>query len=97
MARQKKEDVFPLIKGVLEGQISKEDFCELTNLKLSSYQYWLRRYQNEVMSSGSFVRVKTNKVRDLPSSVEISINPDITIRFSQLVPPDYLLKLIEQK
>jgi hypothetical protein len=97
MARLRKEEVFPLIKGVVSGELSRSDFDELTNLKPGGYEYWLRKYKKEQGSNGSFVAVRRKKKVDKEGQVEVILGRDVQIKFSRLVSAQYLRELIEGK
>ncbi len=45
MAKLKKETVFPLVRGVLDGDLTRAEFDELTNLRPEGCVYWRRKYK----------------------------------------------------
>ena len=97
MARLNKEEVFPLIKGVLNGELNRSDFNELTNLKPGGYEYWLRKYKNAEGNNSSFVPVRQKRKKDSDGQVEVILGRGVQIKFSQLVSAQYLRELIDGK
>jgi len=93
MPRLKKEEVFPLIKGVLDGELCKSDFNELTNLKAGGYEYWLRKYRSSKQSNDSFVAVKTDRSPSMEGQLEVIFTHGLRIKFSKIVPASYLREL----
>ncbi len=81
MARLKKETVFPLVKGVLEGDLTRAEFDELTNLRPGGYEYWWRKYKEASGANGSFVPVRRKKESNLSGSVEVILGRGVQIKF----------------
>ena len=94
MARLKKETVFPLVKGVLEGDLTRAEFDELTNLRPGGYEYWLRKYKKESGGNESFVPVRRKKEAVQSGGVEVLMGKGIQIKFSKMVSAQYLRELI---
>jgi len=83
MARLKKETVFPLVKGVLDGELTRAEFDELTNLRPGGYEYWLRKYRKEAVGIGSFIPVRGKKETNLSGGIEVILGRGIQIKFSK--------------
>ena len=94
MARLQKETVFPLVKGVLDGELTRAEFDELTNLRPGGYEYWRRKYKKESGVNRSFVPVRRKKVANLSGSIEVILGRGVQIKFSKMVPAQYLRELI---
>ena len=94
MARLKKEAVFPLVKGVLDGELTRSEFDELTNLRPGGYEYWRRKYKEESGVNGSFVPVRRKRESNLSGSIEVILSGGVQIKFSKVVPAKYLRELI---
>jgi hypothetical protein len=97
MARLKKETVFPLIKGVLDGELTRAEFDELTGLRPGGYEYWLRKFRSVDSGTGSFVAVKSGKSGDLDGEIEVTFVGGDRIKFSSMVSAQYLRELVRSK
>ncbi len=40
----KAAEMFPIVEAVLSGELTRGEFCEMTGLKMSSFEYWKRKY-----------------------------------------------------
>ena len=94
MSRLKQSEAFPLVTQVLEGQMSKEEFYEITGLRPGGYEYWSRRYRDSKGGNGSFVSVQPGSIGELEGELEIRMACGVQIRFSKIVPAKYLLELV---
>ena len=94
MARLKKETVFPLVKGVVDGELTRAEFDELTNLRPGGYEYWLRKYRKDSGGNESFVPVRSKKESNVSGGVEVIMGQGIQIKFSKMVSAQYLRELI---
>lgn len=93
MARLKKETVFPLVKGVLAGELTRAEFYELTNLRPGGYEYWSRKFRSAGPDKSSFVSVKTDKLEDMNGQIEVILALGVRVKFSKMVPAQYLRDL----
>jgi hypothetical protein len=93
MARLKKEVVFPLVKGVLDGDLTRSEFDELTNLRPGGYEYWLRKFRSVDPVKGSFVPVRSGKPKEIDGRIEVTLPSGMRIKFSGMVSAQYLRDL----
>lgn len=93
MARLKKETVFPLVKGVLEGELTKAEFYELTNLRPGGYEYWSKKFRSSGPDRSSFVSVRTGRVESMNGQIEVILAVGVHVKFSKMVPAQYLRDL----
>lgn len=94
MPRLKKDTVFPLVKGVLEGELTRSEFDELTGLRPGGYEYWRRKYKKEAGLNKSFIPVRSKQEMNLSGSIEVVLGQGVQIRFSKMVPAQYLRELL---
>jgi len=42
------QQMYPVIRKFMSTELSQREFCELNQLELYSFQYWLRKYRQEM-------------------------------------------------
>jgi len=93
--RNNAENIYPLLKEIEEGRMSVVEFCERTNLKESSYVYWRSKYRRSKKSTNAFISIGSAGSSD--HAMEIILNSGIRMRFSSLLPMDYLRMLLRSE
>ena len=61
MQRWKKEQIYPLLKKWKKSNQSKQDFCSLHGIKVSTFYYWLSKLDGEKLDKkrhGEFISVE---------------------------------------
>ncbi len=92
--------VFPLIRSYEDGLLTKREFCEQTNLKECSFSYWLKKYRESGAREGrssageeevsSFIRIEADQRMVDSYGMEIILKGGSRIRFTSLVPIEYI-------
>lgn len=72
---------FELVSLFKSFEGSQKDFCIKNNLKLPTFSYWMRKYNERFCKSGSFVEVKRDGI-DLLNNFEIHVGP-ARIKFNE--------------
>lgn len=94
MGRKDKERMYRLLEVYAEGKVSRKELLEREGIKPSTFQYWWKRYRDEVSTlKGDFVRMEVEQ----EGSMEIILQDGIRIRFDQLVPVRYLAQILTLK
>lgn len=105
MKRHKSTDIFPLIEAYEDGTLSKAAFCKKTKLRECSLTYWLHKYrqhqkdqETETETKGSTRSFVQIQMRDGMFSndfeMEIVMNDGKRIRFTTLVPIEYIQSIL---
>ena len=107
MKRHSSVDIFPLLASFEMGVLSREDFCKQTKLKACSFSYWLKKYRQskgvdirsgravrEARSLPSFVKIGTGSEILSDYRMEITFRDGIRIRFTTLVPAEYIRSIL---
>lgn len=94
--RRTSEEIFPILERVERGELTRDKFCRMTGLKESSFQYWRKKFRTQEKVGHSFVQLPDVEMRTGGYEMEIEFSSGITIRFSALVPVEYLSALIQK-
>ena len=104
MKRHSAAEIFPLLASFDRGTLTKADFCKQTKLKESSFSYWLKKYRQsdgvDVSRSvprkdrSAFVRIEAGHQRLLDYQMEIVLRDGSQIRFTTLVPVEYIQSIL---
>ena len=108
LKRHSSADIFPLLASFEKGVLSREDFCKQTKLKACSFSYWLKKYRQskgfstksttaarEARSCTSFVKIGTSaEILSGDYPMEIILRNGARIRFSTLVPAEYIQSIL---
>ena len=107
MKRYSSGEIFPLLASFEKGVLSREEFCKQTKLKACSFSYWLKKYRQsrgfdikssttvrEPRTSTSFVKIGTGSEILNDYRMEITLRDGIRIRFTTLVPADYVRSIL---
>ena len=79
MARKSKEDMFPLMVQWESSSESRESFCELHSISLSTFSYWRGKYlkAQDTADSAGFIRLQPSTLSQLelqyPKGVKICL------------------------
>lgn len=95
MKKHNATEIFPLIEAYEKGTLTKEEFCHQTKLKEGSLSYWLGRYRKISKSNSSFVRLTTSTESIDEYRMEIMLNDGKRIRFTSLVPIEYMESILK--
>jgi len=98
--------IFPLIKSYEEGILTRGEFCERTGLKECSFNYWLKKYRMSVKGettpgrkerTSSFIRIQTDQGTVDDYRMEIILKGGCRIRFTSLVPIEYVEAILSRQ
>lgn len=89
--------MFPLVEQYLEGEIKRQDFCEIHDLTLSTLYYWMDRYRKSKQgaSASNFIQLEVEPISPNRYMMEVQTRKGSLFRFDRLVSRDYLKKLME--
>ena len=93
--RYKSDEIFPMLRAIEQGQMTREEFCGITGLKQSSYIYWRGKYLEHKRSQSAFVAIDAIKSSGVQYAMEIHLISGNQIRFTSVVPADYLQMLLK--
>ena len=100
MQRWKKEQIYPLLKKWKKSNQSKQDFCSLHGIKVSTFYYWLSKLDGEKMDKkrqGEFIAVEvTNSTkRTKHASIELHYPNGVRLVIQELQDLSILPMLIQ--
>jgi hypothetical protein len=95
--RNTSEKMFPLIRLVEENKLSVAEFCDRTGLKECSFQYWRSRYMKQHRSERKFLPISTRDMSTGEYLIEVELLNGVKLRFSSLIPADYLRQILDQR
>jgi len=100
MQRWKKEQIYPLLKKWKKSNQSKQDFCSLHGIKVSTFYYWLTKMDDEQLNKkrqGEFIAVEVTDLTKEPtlSSIEIHYPNGVRLVIQELQDLSVLPMLIQ--
>lgn len=97
MARRTAVQMFPLVEQYEQGSWSKRAFCENKKVKEATFTYWLSKYRNRLEQGSGFVAIESVNQGNAGYGMEVELRNGMVLRFSVLVPMDYLEALLSVK
>lgn len=96
---KKRSMMYPLIINYLQSGIKQNEFCDENNISVHKFQYWYRRYKEELPSDNgsSFIPIKFeaapihNKIKE---EIKICYPNGVVIQVQDSTTEDVLMKLI---
>lgn len=86
-----------MVRKVEAGELSREEFCKRTGLKECSFHYWKKKYREQSLPERKFIPISADDTASgQRHMVELELGNGVKVRFSSLVPVDYIGRLIEQ-
>jgi len=100
--------MFPLIEAYLKGHIRRSAFCEQHHLSIETFKYWQKKYKKAQKAKNVSATNSSRPKSDLfvplhlaatlpaePTTCELIFPNGVRLRFSQPVPPQFLIQLIQ--
>lgn len=69
--RRTSEQMFPLVEKYESSGQRQKDFCNLHDIRIGTFQYWLRKYREEYSGRSSFFQEITVLPRSDSSRLEV--------------------------
>lgn len=86
--------MFPLVEKYEQGTWSQDEFCKNNKLKKSTLQYWLSKYRKKNDRGRVFIPVGTESMGSHGFRMELEMTNGVVLRFSDLIPRDYIEMLL---
>ena len=97
MNRRNESEMFPLVEQYQHSELRRAAFCELHSIPLSTLAYWVGKYRRTKQKNeeSNFIPLELDSVSGTGYQIEVQTRKGNVIRFRQLVPIDYLSRLLE--
>lgn len=95
--RNRPENIYPLLEKVEQGSMTRKEFCSRTGLKECSFHYWRQRFRKENRPENTFVELSQLGMDCEHHLMEIELNTGVKLRFSSLVPIEYLGRILQMQ
>ena len=94
MGRRTSAQMYPLVELYEQGERNKRDFCEVHEINEATFTYWLSKYRSRSEEVSSFIPVEVRESIRGGHVVEVELTDGTILRFSDLIPSDYLSSIL---